>query len=42
MPFLNLKIMKLFTKITKIVCVGFIAFCGAMVIIDMIIYGSSM
>ena len=31
--------MKLFTKI---VCVGFIAFCGAMVIIDMIIYGSNM
>ncbi len=34
--------MKLITKITKIVCVGFIAFCGAMVIVDMIINGSQM
>lgn len=34
--------MKLSTKITKIVCVGFIAFCGIMIIKDMIINGSQM
>jgi hypothetical protein len=41
-PFKTLGIMKNIDKvdrIVKFVCVGFIAFCGAMVLIDMLING---